>query len=128
MKPSGNRGNRIAPRLQDALTGITSGQVVAALGLLWLLAYSFTDWAREASLSAIWRLELWLAAVIGFAPHAAPSQPRRDPLLWTAVIAGYCLVSLWLTGRAERDRSFEEDLARQVDRTESEAGISEGSR
>jgi hypothetical protein len=111
LKPSrtGNRG-LFAWHL-SALTDASAVQIAALLGFLWLLAYTFTGWAGEASLSLVWRLELWVADLLGITlrpPGASPGQ--SDLVLWAAILVAYCLVSFWLVARAGRPMPTEEDL------------------
>lgn len=96
---------------QLALDDLTAVHVAAVLGFVWLLAYTFTGWAREASLALIWRLELWVADVLGLPLRPANSiSSPNDPVLWVAILVSYCLVSLWLISRAGRPTLSEEDV------------------
>lgn len=111
MKPSRNGNRRLFAWCQSVLTDVNAVQLAALLGFLWLLAYTFTGWAREASLSFIWRLELWVADILGVVirPSGAATG-QNDPLLWAAILGAYCLASLWLVARAGRPMPSEEDL------------------
>lgn len=111
MKPSRNGNRRLFAWRQSVLTDVNAVQLAALLGLFWLLAYTFTGWAREASLALVWRLELWVADILGLAirPPGAASGPN-EPLLWAAILGAYCLASLWLVARSSRPMPSEEDL------------------
>jgi hypothetical protein len=109
---SPRNGNRaVFAWRQSVLTELTAVQVTAILGFLWLLAYTFTGWAREASLALVWQVELWVADILGVAirPSTAASG-ANEPLLWAAILGAYCLVSSWLVARAGSPLPSEEDL------------------
>jgi hypothetical protein len=111
VKPSrsGNRG--LIAWCQSILADVNSVQVAALLGFFWLVAYTFTGWAREATLSLVWRLETGAADLLGISirPSAAISGPN-EPLLWAAILGAYCLASLWLIAHAGPPLPSEEDL------------------
>ncbi len=113
MTRSGKGNNRFFAWGQSVLTDLTAVHVAALLGFLWMLAYTFTGWAREASLSLIWRLELWVADLLGLSLRpSGPASGQSDPVMWAGILAAYCLASLWLVARASRPMPSEEDLLR----------------
>lgn len=113
MKPSRNGSRGLLVWCRSVVAELTAVQVAAFLGLLWLLAYTFTGWAREASLSFVWRLELWIADLFGLTLRPSGAAPgQADPLPWAAILAAYCLASLWLIGRSRSPMPSEEDLLR----------------
>lgn len=111
MRPSRNGNHGLPAWRQSILPEINAVGIAALLGFLWLLAYTFTGWAREATLSLVWQLELWVADILGVAirpPGAGSAQ--SEPVLWATILGAYCLASLWLAGRAGRPAPSEEDL------------------
>jgi hypothetical protein len=56
LKPSQSGHRVLSAWRQSVLAETNAVQVTAALGFLWLLAYTFTDWARKSSLAVIWRV------------------------------------------------------------------------
>jgi hypothetical protein len=111
LKPSGNGIRGLSAWRQSVLADLSAVQVAAFLGFLWLLAYTFTGWAREVSLALVWRIELWGADVLGVAIRPSAIGPdSNEPLLWAAILGAYCLASFWLVARAARPMPSEEDL------------------
>jgi hypothetical protein len=96
---------------KSVLVNLNAVQAVAFLGLFWLLAYTFTDWAREATLALVWQLELWVAEVLGVSLRPLSAAPApNEPALWAAILGAYCLASLLLVTRSGHAMPSEEDL------------------
>jgi hypothetical protein len=103
-------GNRVLSAWrQPTLPEINAVQVSAVVGFLWLLAYTFTDWARQTSLAVIWRLELWVADALGVAIRPSAAAGSNEPLVWVAILGAYCLASIWLAASAVRPTPSIED-------------------
>jgi hypothetical protein len=111
LKPSRN-GNQRPPGWRAlVLTDVNAVQIASIAGLLWLLAYTFTGWAREATLFVIWQMEIRVADLLGIAirPSGGTAGPN-EPVFWAAILGAYCLVSLWLIARTGRSMPAEDDL------------------
>ena len=111
MKPSRNGNRGLFAWRQSVLTELNAVEVAATLGFFWLLAYTFTGWAREASLALVWRVELWVADILGVAIRPSTvASGSNEPLMWATILGAYCLASFWLVARAARPMPSEEDL------------------
>lgn len=111
MRPSRNGNHGLLAWRQLAPTDVNAVGIATGLGLVWLLAYTFSGWARETTLSLVWQLEVWVADILGIAirPPSATTAPN-EPFVWAAILGAYCLASLWLASRAGRPAPSEEDL------------------
>jgi len=117
--PGHTRTRSLAQRATDFAGSLSAVEVMAAFGLVVLLAYTFNDWTRKAVLAVVWRLELMLAAATGTSITPPVSSPGADQgLVWATVLILYCVLSALLIAQRPRTVPSAEDLLAQSEDAE----------